>query len=137
MKKKSTSQSAFFNLRVLVGLFIALAGVSLALLATANPPGRGASAKRVAPHRRANIRLRPSPPLDPLVPAMFDCSKIHQLGIDRHGKLPGRRHHDFLRPGQREVNLTFCTVQCVLQACAKPDGAAGYGATDVDLVTGD
>ena len=29
MKKKSTSQSAFFNLRVLIGLFLALAGVSL------------------------------------------------------------------------------------------------------------
>ena len=32
MKKKSASQSAFFNLRVLIGLFIALAGVFLALL---------------------------------------------------------------------------------------------------------
>src|ERR1700758_4767350 len=32
MKKKSTSLSAFFNLRVLFGLSIALAGVFLALL---------------------------------------------------------------------------------------------------------
>jgi len=32
MKKKSTSQSAFFNLRVLLGLVLALAGVFLALL---------------------------------------------------------------------------------------------------------
>jgi hypothetical protein len=32
MKKKSTSQSAFFNLRVLIGLFVFLAGVFLALL---------------------------------------------------------------------------------------------------------
>ena len=32
MKKKSTSQSAFFNLRVLIGLFVFLAGVLLALL---------------------------------------------------------------------------------------------------------
>src|SRR6266849_8759767 len=31
MKKKSTSQSAFFNLRVLIGLFVVLAGVFLAL----------------------------------------------------------------------------------------------------------
>src|SRR5438045_686584 len=29
MKKKSTSQSAFFNLRILIGLFLSLAGVSL------------------------------------------------------------------------------------------------------------
>ena len=32
MKKKSTSQSAFFNLRVLIGLFVVLTGVFLALL---------------------------------------------------------------------------------------------------------
>ena len=32
MKKKSTSQSAFFNLRVLLGLVLALAGVFIALL---------------------------------------------------------------------------------------------------------
>ncbi len=32
MKKKSASQSAFFNLRVLIGLFVFLAGVFLALL---------------------------------------------------------------------------------------------------------
>src|SRR5215472_9551226 len=46
MKKKSNSQSAFLNLRVFIGLFIALAGVFLALLgagafssATAQNPG--------------------------------------------------------------------------------------------------
>src|SRR4029453_16378217 len=32
MKKKSTSQSAFLNLRVLLGLFVMLAGVFLALV---------------------------------------------------------------------------------------------------------
>jgi hypothetical protein len=37
MKRKSTTQSAFFNLRVLIALVIALAGVGLALFATANP----------------------------------------------------------------------------------------------------
>jgi len=31
MKKKSNSKSAFFNLRVLIGLFVVLAGVFLAL----------------------------------------------------------------------------------------------------------
>jgi uncharacterized delta-60 repeat protein len=34
MKKKSTSQSAFFNLRVLIGLIAALAGIFLAFFAT-------------------------------------------------------------------------------------------------------
>ena len=32
MKKKSSPQSAFFNLRVLIGLFVFLAGVFVALL---------------------------------------------------------------------------------------------------------
>lgn len=41
MKKKSNSQSAFFNLRVLIGLFVFLAGVFLALFATANPSSGG------------------------------------------------------------------------------------------------
>src|SRR5262249_17485503 len=50
MKKKSNSQSAFLNLRVFVGLFIALVGVFLALLsagafssATAQSPSQNAS----------------------------------------------------------------------------------------------
>ena len=77
MKKKSTSQSAFFNVRVLIGLFIALVGFSLALLATANPSGRGAPAGPF----KYTVATKSS--IDPLVPAMFDCSKIHELGIDR------------------------------------------------------
>ena len=44
MKKKSTSQNAFFTLRVLIALVVGLAGVGLALFAAANPPsGRGGS----------------------------------------------------------------------------------------------
>jgi len=37
MKKKSTSESAFFNQRVLIGLVVTLGGVGLALFAAANP----------------------------------------------------------------------------------------------------
>src|SRR5881398_568759 len=87
MKKKSTSQSAFFNLRVLVGLFIALAGVSLALLATAKPAVRGASAKRVVAPSPGKYKVTTQSSIDPLVPAAFDCSKIKQLGIDRQENL--------------------------------------------------
>ena len=39
MQKKSTSQSAFVNLRVVVGLSIFLLGVFLALFGVANPSG--------------------------------------------------------------------------------------------------
>src|SRR5438876_7768977 len=41
MKKKSASQSAFFNLRVLIGLFIVVAGVVLALLSSGVAQVRG------------------------------------------------------------------------------------------------
>jgi hypothetical protein len=82
MKKKSTSQSAFFNLRVLIGLFVALTGVSLALLATANPSGLtfGASSHASTDQAQQKYKVTTRPSIDPLVPAMFDCSKIHELG---------------------------------------------------------
>ena len=86
MKKKSTSQSAFFNLRVLVGLFVALAGISMALLA-ANPSGRGAPAGHNAPAGPFKYKVTTKSSIDPLVPAAFDCSKIKQLGIDRQENL--------------------------------------------------
>ena len=44
MKRKSGSQSAFFSLRVLTVLLVFLAGIFLALFATANPPGLGFAA---------------------------------------------------------------------------------------------
>jgi len=82
MKKHSTSQSGparhnlgeagFFNLRVLIGLFVILAGVFLALLGFG-----GFSAQAQQSH---TIITRST---DPLVPAGFDCSRIHELGIDK------------------------------------------------------
>src|SRR5438874_10966589 len=89
MKKKSTSQSAFLNLRVLIGLFLALTGVSLLALgqfATAANPFRSAvSASSHARTTQAQPRyqVKTKSPMNPLVPPMFDCSKIRQLGIDR------------------------------------------------------
>ena len=94
MKKKSNSQSAFLNLRVFIGLFIALAGVFLALLgagafssATAqspnqNPGGQsdnlaqtGTQARVFRPHLwpsdDAERLTQPLPPLKaPLLPTM-------------------------------------------------------------------
>src|SRR5438094_9481153 len=79
MKKKCTAQSAFFNLRVLIGLFIVVAGVSLALL------GSGASSPSGSTSAKAQQKYQPPiKVIDPtLLPAGFDCSKIHKLGIDR------------------------------------------------------
>src|SRR5215470_5263334 len=75
MKKKSASKSAFFNLRVLIGLCIALAGISLALL------GLDASPASRAPVTIRNHIVTASN--DPLVPVGFDCSKIEELHINK------------------------------------------------------
>src|SRR5712692_1543965 len=74
MKKKSASQSAFFNLRVLIGLFTVLAGVFLALA------GFGAFSALAQAQQKNKIITNSK---NPLVPNGFDCSKIHELGIDK------------------------------------------------------
>src|SRR5262249_38697823 len=73
--KKSASKSAFFNLRVLIGLCIALAGLSLGLLAL------DAFAANGAPVKIRNHIITASN--DPLVPVGFDCSKIEELHINK------------------------------------------------------
>src|SRR5262245_26354801 len=85
MKKNSTSQSAparhspgeggFFNLRVVISLFVLLAGVFLALA--------GVGVFSAASTAQAQQNYSTSQSMDPLVPAGFDCSKIHELGIDK------------------------------------------------------
>ena len=83
VKAGSTSErwigeGGFFNLRVLIGLFIGLAGVCLALA------GLGAFSTltaSMAQTQQKNKIITNSK--DPLVPNGFDCSKIHELGIDK------------------------------------------------------
>ena len=67
MKKKSASKSAFFNLRVLIGLCIALAGISLALAALDAFGANG------VPVKIRNHIITASN--DPLVPVGFDLPK--------------------------------------------------------------
>src|SRR6478609_7668051 len=75
MKKKSASRSAFFNLRVLIGLFIVLAGVFLALIGLGTFSGLTASSAQAQQrHKIINI---------PGLPPGFDCATIHEKGIDR------------------------------------------------------
>src|SRR5947199_7379146 len=82
MKKQSASQSAFFNLRVLTGLFLVLTGVFLTLL------GFGAFSATAASMGKAQQKLKSiTNSTNPLVPAGFDCSKIRELGIDRQENL--------------------------------------------------
>ncbi len=74
MKKKSTSKSAFFNLRVLIGLFVVLAGVFLALAGLGTFSAITASSAQ-AQQKHKIIDIQGLPP-------GFDCSTIHELRID-------------------------------------------------------
>jgi hypothetical protein len=134
MKKKSTSQSAFFNLRVLVGLFIGLAGVSLALLATAKPAGRGAPAGTNAPAGPFKYKVTTQSSIDPLVPVAFDCSKIKQLGIDRQENL--RAGAIMIHCGQFKGRKSSSHGKAFSKLVQNLTAPLVYGATDVDLITG-
>lgn len=75
MKKKSTTQSAFFYLRVSVGLLLVLAGVFLAML------GLGQFSAQ-AQQKNEDMSSR-----YPLVPAMVDCDQMRAHGLDRQENL--------------------------------------------------
>src|SRR5437016_7469811 len=121
MKKKSASQSAFFNLRVLIGLFVVLAGVFLALL------GFGAFSAQA----QQNYTITTS---DPLVPVGFDCSRIHELGIDRQENM--RAGAIMIACGRAEGGSASSPFGAFVQAIKKLLAPFAYGTADVDLVTG-
>src|SRR5438477_819722 len=82
MKKKSSASSAFFNLRVLIGLLIITTGLSLALLA-ATPFGRGADTSTAGPGKAQQQYQPAGSPIDlSILPPGFDCSQIPALHID-------------------------------------------------------
>src|SRR5206468_2044435 len=130
MKKKFTSQSAFFNPRVLIGLCIVLVGVVLAL---AQIGVFSAAAQGILQAMTKGKIITQSQ--DPLVPVGFDCSTIHEKGIDKQenfragaimaacGETPG-------------VSTSTSTLGPVGQFIKKLLTPLAYGAADVDLVTG-
>ena len=133
MKNNSTSQSAparrnldqggFFNLRVLLASVFCLAGVFLALL------GFGAFSAQA--QQNFNITTQST---DPLVPAGFDCSKIHGLGIDKQENL--RAGAIMIACGDAQggsASSPFGAFSQLVQSLLAP---LAYGATDVDLITG-
>src|ERR1700757_1254575 len=126
MKKKSFNCSAFLNLRVLIGLCIALAGIALALV------GLDAFAINAAPVKVRNHIITASS--DPLVPVGFDCSKIEELGINK----------------QENFRAGAIMIACAADGASGPDSMGGffqrvgqrvkrilqplYGAGDVNLI---
>ena len=124
MKKKSASQSAFFNLRVLIGASIILAGVSLALVAS------GIFSAQAQP--KPSLAGKYFNYMDPLIPPGFDCSKIHELGIDKQENL--RAGAIMIFCGLEEGGWTGPSrlfsrfMEHMLPA------PLNYGGTDVDLI---
>ena len=127
MKKKSASKSAFFNLRVLIGLCIALAGISLALL------GLDAFAANTAPVKIKNHIITTSN--DPLVPVGFDCSKIRQLGIDKQENFRAGAIMIACGAAEGGSGSSVGFFQRITQAVKKLLVPL-YGAGDVNLITG-
>ncbi len=121
IKKKFSSQSAFFNLRVLMGLVLASAGVFLGVL------GLGQFSAQAQTRTYAATK-----PIDPLVPALFDCSTIRNLGIDKQENM--RAGAIMIYCGQAEGGSasSFGESSKFVQDLLAPL----LGGTDVDLVTG-
>ena len=134
MKKKSASKSAFFNLRVLIGLCIALAGVSVALLSldtfAAPKPRIGQVVQGPKGAKIVNV---------PGFPPGFDCSKIHEKGID---KMEGLKWGLLMiacgesKGGQEEEGLASPRNPFAKIARQLLPTPLAFGAADVDLVTG-
>jgi hypothetical protein len=79
MEKKSVSQLAFLEPRILIGLSVVLAGVLLALLGLGAFSASAANSAKV--QQQYNSALS-SIDLSVLPPG-FDCSQIHEKGIDK------------------------------------------------------
>src|SRR4030095_6940316 len=129
MKKKTTSQSAFFNPRVLIGLGIVLVGVVLALaqLGVFSAAAQGI----IQAMTKCKIITSSS---DPLVPVGFDCSTIREKGIDKQEN--HRAGALMIACGQVAGQATSATstlgpIGRLIKRVLLP---LAYGAGDVDLI---
>src|SRR5438093_2677978 len=132
MKKKSTSRSAFFNLRVLIGLCIVLVGVVLVLLASGVLSS--ATAQSIIQAMTKGKIITSSS--DPLVPVGFDCSTIHEKGIDKQENF--RAGAIMIACGEvsgaaPSATSTLGPVGHLIKDLLMP---LAYGATDKNLITG-
>ena len=122
MKKKSASQSAFFNLRVLTGLFLVLTGVFLALL------GFGGFSAQAQEEKEITAKS-----ISALVPPGFDCSKIRQMGIDKQENFRSGAIMIFCHEAEGGSASPFDESSNIIQKLLAP---LAFGTADVDLVTG-
>src|SRR6266550_5088468 len=125
MKKKSTSQSAFFNPRVLIGLFLVLAGAVLALIGLGTFSGLTASsAKAQQTHKIINV---------PGLPPGFDCATIFEKGIHKMENLGAGLIMIACGESPGGSPSPYAAFSQVLNQVTAP---LAFGGVDVDLVTG-
>src|SRR6266705_6085034 len=122
MKKKSTSHSAFFNLRVLIGFFIVLAGVLLALIGLGTFSGLTASSVQ-AQQKHKIINIQGLPP-------GFDCATIHEKGIDRMENLGAGLIMIACGESQGGSAFSYRAFSQLLRTVTAP---LAYGGADVNL----
>ena len=126
MIKKQNSQSAFFNLNVLIGLFIVLAGVFLALIGFGTFSGLTASsAQAQQSHKIVDV---------PGLPPGFDCASIAAKGIDKQENFLAGSIMIACGEAQGGSPLSYGAFSQRLYAAVTAPMA--YGGGDVDLVTG-
>src|SRR5207247_9380369 len=135
MKKKSASQSAparhspseggFFNLRVLIGLFVVLAGVFLALAGLGTFSSITASSAQ-AQQKHKIIDIQGLPP-------GFDCATNHEKGIDKMENLGAGRIMIACGESPGGSASPYPAFSQLLHKLTVP---LAYGAADVDLITG-
>src|SRR5438552_6342340 len=130
MEKKRTVQSAFFNLRVVIGLLITLTGVFLGLQGC----GPFVPAASITPAQQSHTYTNL---IDPLVPAGFDCSKIHELGVDKQESLRAGAIMIFCGEAQGGELGKPPSSSAFSKLVQKLIAPMVYGGTDVDLITGD
>jgi hypothetical protein len=127
--QRLVGQGGFFNPRVLIGLVVVLGGVFLALAGS----GVFSAAAQSIIQGMTKGRIITSS-TDPLVPVGFDCSKIHELGIEKQ---------DNFRAGA--IMIACGEVPGTASSATSALGPIGhfikkllmplaYGAADVDLI---
>src|SRR5712691_3204450 len=122
MNKNSTSQSAF-TLRLLVASVFCAASVVITLL--------GFGVFSAEAQLRQQVIMQST---DPLVPVGFDCSRIHEMGIDKQENM--RAGAIMIACGRAQGGSASSPFGAFLQAIKKLWAPLAFGTADVDLVTG-
>jgi hypothetical protein len=124
-KENSSGESGSVNLRVLIACVLCLGGVFLALASS--------GAFSAQPRQKRHVITQSK---DPLVPVPFDCSRIHELGIDRQENL--RAGAILMACGGTQggsASVSTSPFGRLFQRIKRLLRPMVYGGTDVNLIT--